>query len=442
MFLKLHSGLSVFLIALSFIFTTLSTASAQGGVNYKFLEVIDYANKPVANATVTVQGSCLGEVQKTNDKGQLDVGFPIGYGDCSTRTFGISKDGYYPFTDIFGVLQTIRGSTENNPTRVELLKIPTTKTEQKTIEREELKREFFTAARTRKITTIRKFLKKGFNPNLTTSDLRGIPGIKNVPIIIFAVESGDFNTVNEFLSAGVNVKKIPNILISYLDAYPYQGESEEITKRLKLYEDGFETLVKKGANVNAKGQNNRIAGDELTTLMIASYYGYSRIVKLLIGRGVSVNTKDDLALTALIHAVRSPYLESNLSVLELLLEAGADPNVVAENANPRYSSYCASPLMNAVLNRDTKTVQILIRYKANVNLGCKNGDVPIIRAASQGWSETVKVLLGAGVNVKSEVGHQALIIAKKNLSYCVEQTTYCKEVQEIVKLLEAAGAKE
>lgn len=398
----------IFIITI-FIFAFSAFANAQGAVSYRFLEVVDYANKPIADAAVKVEGSCVASEQKTNQQGRLEKGFPIGYGDCQTYGFNISKDGYYSFADFFGVTGAISGSSENEPTKVELLKIPNTKAERKSIGKEQLKREFFAAARNGDILTVRKFLKSGFSPNLTTSDLRGIPGFKDVPIILFAVSSRDFAVVNEFLSAGVDVSKTPNILISYFDANPYQGnygESEEITNGKKIYEDGFETFVKKGANINARGPSGMIAGNQLTTLIIASYHGYPRTVKFLIDKGVSVNAKDDLARTALIHAIMSPYLKSKNVIAELLLQAGADPNAVAEDANPRYGSYCGSPLMYAVLGGDAEIVRLLISHKANVNLGCKKGG-------------------------------GALRIAQEQKKY-----GYVKNADEIIKILEAAGAKE
>lgn len=395
-------------IASIFIFIFSIFANGQGAVSYRFLEVVDYANKPVADAKVKVEGSCVRGEQKTNQQGWLEKGFPIDYGDCQTYGFKISKDGYFSFADFFGVTDTISASSENEPTKVELLKIPNTKAERKAIGKEQFKREFFVAARNGDILTVHKFLKAGFSPNLTTSDLRGVPGFKDVPIILFAVSSRDFAMINEFLSAGVNVTKIPNILISYLNADPYLGnynESEQITKNRKIYEDVFENLVKKGASIRARGTSGMIAGNELTTLMIVAYHGYPRTVKFLIDKGVSVNANDDLARTALIHAVMSPYLKSKNVITELLLQAGADPNVVAEDANPRYGSYCESPLMYSVLNGDAETVRLLIKYKAEVNLGCKNG-------------------------------RNALTIAREQKKY-----GYVKNADEIIKILEAAGTK-
>jgi hypothetical protein len=86
------------------LFSTISIiANAQGAVSYRFLEVVDYQNKPVIEATVSVQASCEDRETKTNAKGQSEKGFPIGFGDCQTRSFNISKEGYYSFADYFGV---------------------------------------------------------------------------------------------------------------------------------------------------------------------------------------------------------------------------------------------------------------------------------------------------------------------------------------------------
>src|SRR5215510_12252771 len=76
-------------------------AHAQGAVSYAFLEVVDRANKPVALATVDVAGSCVGEQpQVTDEAGHLKNGVPIGFGDCDTHDFTVSKPGYYPFRDV------------------------------------------------------------------------------------------------------------------------------------------------------------------------------------------------------------------------------------------------------------------------------------------------------------------------------------------------------
>lgn len=389
-----------------FIFSFSAFANAQGAVNYGFLEVVNYEDKPVENAAVKVEASCDNGEFLTDQTGFLKKGFPIGFGDCHTDGFSVSKKGYYPFTDYFGVTERI---SSNQTLKLELLKIPGNEQDRKAIGDEQRKREFFVAAQKGDLAAIRKLLKSGFSPNLTTSNLRGVPGYKDVPIILFAVASGNFAAINEFISAGVDVRKVPNILIAYLDTDPYlrnHNGTEDIIKGRKIFEDGFETLVEKGADINARGQNKGAAGTDLTTLMIAADRGYPRTVKFLIDKGVSVNAKDDLARTALIHALMNPDLKTQTAVIELLLQAGADPNVVAEDANPRYDSYCESPLMYAVLHGDTEIVRLLIKSKADVNLGCKKGG-------------------------------NALKIAQQQ-----KRAGYSKNADEIVKILEAAGAKE
>lgn len=412
---KIKRSLAAVIFALCF---SIFANGQQASPSYGFLEVIDYKNEPVADASVRIlSGGNYKDAPteqaaftKTDQRGLAEKGIPFFDGNTETP-FSVGKTGFYTFIDCFGLFKFLGPSgrsNRENPLKIELLKIPASRAEKKAIGKEQSKREFFLAARRGDAEAVRRFIKSGLTPNLTTSDLRGVPAEKDVPIILFAIASRNFGAVNEFLAAGVDVRRIPGILLSYLDANPYlynYGESEETTNGKKIYEDNFETLVKKGADVNARGKNRGLAGDEITTLMIAAYHGYPRTVKFLIDRGVPVNAADDLARTALIHAAISPHHKSKAAVVETLLRAGADPNAIAENANPAYSSYCESALMSAVLNGDLETVKTLIKYKADVNLTCRNG------------------------NNALKIVHEW----KKH--------GYIKNADEIVKLLEAAGAK-
>ncbi|MBX7174451.1 MAG: ankyrin repeat domain-containing protein [Pyrinomonadaceae bacterium] len=381
--------------------------NAQGAVSYKFLEVVDYADKPVAEAKIKIQGGCVGGEVLTNEKGRVDR-FPVGYGDCHTDTFNISKDGYYPFTDLFGVIRAIGGSSESEPTKVELLKIPNTKAERQAVEREQLKREFFAAARSGDNVTVRKLIKSGFSPNLTTSELRGIPGFKDVPIIIFAVDSGDGGTVKEFLAAGVKVNKpdepIKSILIQYLSAYPVQGNFPDTeagnTARISAYENGAISLIDAGASLEPKYST--------TPLMVAAQKFYFRIVKRLIEKGVSVDAQDNYGRTALMHLIDYYKPKERLEIAEFLIKSGAKVNLLTSHVP--YSRYdnqsCNTALSIFVQNYDVEMVKLLLANGADVNLTCKGGNTPL--------------------NYAKDISQYGIGGDKK---------------EEIIKILEAAGAK-
>ncbi len=68
-------------------------------------------------------------------------------------------------------------------------------------------------------------------------------------------------------------------------------------------------------------------------------------------------------------------------------------------------------LLNAAKNGDIEKVKSLISEGADVNVVDKNGDTPLIWAATNGHKETVETLLkvkGIDVNVKGQYGYPPL----------------------------------
>ena len=63
------------------------------------------------------------------------------------------------------------------------------------------------------------------------------------------------------------------------------------------------SLIKQGANVNAKDENG------WTALMWASMLGHFEIVKILVENGADINVRDKNGFTALTEATRGEYVE-------------------------------------------------------------------------------------------------------------------------------------
>ena len=86
----------------------------------------------------------------------------------------------------------------------------------------------------------------------------------------------------------------------------YQGvESGDVTQ--------VKRSIDKGANVNMRKPGAP------TALMLASMYGYTEIVELLLEVGLDVNSKDEYGYTALEWAKQ----EKHKDIVNLLKEAGA-----------------------------------------------------------------------------------------------------------------------
>ena len=99
---------------------------------------------------------------------------------------------------------------------------------------------------------------------------------------------------------------------------------------LAYYLDGVKTALKKGANVNTKGQYG------WTGLMEAARNNHNSVVGLLLKTpNIDVNLKDKRGISALHHAVKSKNIEG----LKLLLNF---PTIDVNFVDPDYGSTLVS----------------------------------------------------------------------------------------------------
>lgn len=144
-----------------------------------------------------------------------------------------------------------------------------------------------------------------------------------------------------------------------------------------------------------------------------------RDIKMAIGNGVNVNTRDyDDKTTALIMVTR----KKEAPLAQYLLKSGAKPNLYGKDGK--------TPLVIAAGNGDRTTVALLIRFKADLDLADKNGTTPLIAAVLARKSRIVKLLLehGADHTLEDYSGRSPLQHAIDNRRRRIE------------KLLKEAGA--
>ena len=156
-----------------------------------------------------------------------------------------------------------------------------------------------------------------------------------------------------------------------------------------------QTLINKGADVNAKDKNSS------TALMAVSRNGHREIVQLLLDKGAGVNAKRTDGVTALMVASQNGHQE----VLQSLLARGADVNVEDKDGK--------TALVAASANGHIEIVQSLLAKGTDVNVKDKDGKTALMVASQEGHQEVVQLLLdkGADVNAKRNNGETALMIA-------------------------------
>jgi len=112
--------------------------------------------------------------------------------------------------------------------------------------------------------------------------------------------------------------------------------------------------------------------------------------------------------------------ESRISIVELLLNQGADPNA-PDNEGCR-------PIHHAAMKGYLETCKLLLRNRATIEVKDKSDMTPILYAAQMGHVEVVQVLLASGANPSpngKRFRSTALSLAKDNRH---------KDVVELLKL--------
>lgn len=167
----------------------------------------------------------------------------------------------------------------------------------------------------------------------------------------------------------------------------------------------MEQLINNSADINARNVNG------YTALYYAILNKEDKTTRLLLNMGAPINEVSEMG--ALIHLAVN---KGSTSSAKWLIEGGANPN--SKDFNDKTPLFWAT---NPV------TAQMLIDYGADINAKDNKNNMPINEAARTGNIPVIKVLLKAGLNLKTG---PAKDILKSNMVN-----------SETRKILLAAGAK-
>ena len=175
------------------------------------------------------------------------------------------------------------------------------------------------------------------------------------------------------------------------------------------------TLLNQRVDVNVRSE------DGSTALLWAAHWNDLATAELLIRSGAEPNAANDFRMTPLSQACTN----GSEAFVALLLKAGANPNIpiatgetpimtcartgsapavqmlIANGAdvNAKEPSQNQVALMWAAAEHHPSVVQLLIDAKADLQAHTKKGFTALHFAAREGDKESVRVLLGAGVNI-------------------------------------------
>ena len=274
-----------------------------------------------------------------------------------------------------------------------------------------------------------------------------------------------------------NRRVIACLLLSGLGIAVAQEASDSFYRAIRNNDLASLRSLIKTSDVNTKDQR------ESTPLMYAAAYGSIDAMKLLLGAGAAVNSKNAFDATALMWCAndlakvdllvekgtdvnarskqgRTPLLiaaahSGNFEVVKFLVEHGASLSnhksaaeehsaaAPAPSGLPASRKTESSVLAEAADANDTETVRYLIDKGADVDARNKDGDTPLLLAASYGNVEIVKLLLAKGADFNAvDAGSMRVKngpIALGNFTPLLYAAAYAG--YDTVKILLDAGAK-
>jgi ankyrin repeat protein len=199
----------------------------------------------------------------------------------------------------------------------------------------------------------------------------------------------------------------------------------------------------------------------------------SELKKTLKQKTVDISKPGKEGYTFLLYAIKMQKYQ----MMEILLENGADPNVISprtlipeagKQSKPSYTTciqtvcystydikylkllvnYRAninenrdvSPLFRSIMSREKSKINFLLKNGANVNLIAETGTAPLITAANLSWFDLVEQFLDLGADPFLEDKGSSL---RKSIQYYINRTEGTpegrKKVRKLIKRLEERG---
>ena len=211
----------------------------------------------------------------------------------------------------------------------------------------------------------------------------------------------------EFIKAGKNelleqkLKENPSLAIIKTEqgisllqfaAYCRNNVAVNIIKKHKQQLDIFEAACIGDAETVSQllGTNpeylNSFSSDGFTALGLASFFGHLSLVKLLLEKGANPNiAANNQFKVAPIHSVCAI---SAFDIAELLIEHGADVNAKQMQG--------ITPLHSAAHTGQTKLSKLLIDNGADINAKMDNEQTPLFMANEKDFKETVELIIKHG----------------------------------------------
>ena len=265
-------------------------------------------------------------------------------------------------------------------------------------------------------------------------------GIVGYTALIFAAFGGHEQCVKELIQAGADVDKVCT--------------SEQHTALMKASIHGnyqcVNVLLQSGADVNYTTRFNRTALSETVLKGVKNRW---KCIELLVEAGAdvtkaNVNAEDYHGFTPIMKAAK----DGDVNLMKFLIEAGAAVNLITyEPDDPAWFrntelTYCyldsiIAPIIIATMKDHCDCVELLIQAGADVNVVENNekGHSALMHAAEKGFHNCIELLVKAGAEInralRNAVSHGHLDIVKLLLNQDKDNTVRMKATNEALHAL-------
>ncbi|MCW8879104.1 MAG: ankyrin repeat domain-containing protein [Kangiellaceae bacterium] len=203
------------------------------------------------------------------------------------------------------------------------------------------------------------------------------PEVTSIQKLFKAVSNGDLDDIKRLGESGLDVNRKLN------------GQSAIHIAAIYNQVDSAELLLSFGADPNSVDETNNT-----TPIFYPIRAKQLEMIKILLKNGASDKSQDTI-FSPLKVAVSDSYLPA----VKLLLEYKFSPNIFFDDPN-------ITPLIASILDSNKELFDLLIAYKADVNLQNKEGVSALHTAISKNEEYMVKVLLreSASINLETKDG--------------------------------------
>ena len=206
---------------------------------------------------------------------------------------------------------------------------------------------------------VKMLLSHGANPNIKTRDMYPI-------LTTCKLCKGQYcDTVKQLLKykADVNVRDVTGktaLHYALESSYHHSTDIDKTTVLVQLLIDG-------GADINSASENGE------TPFYISCSRGLTSVVNKMLQYGAKVDGINGKKLP-----LNVACKNKHMSVVQLLLTCGANPNAEEEGVKDCY--HCSLPLHIASANDNSELVELLLKHDANIDVADTDGNTALHRA--------------------------------------------------------------